>query len=73
MNHWIFQGSPDFFDVTRYIEENDDILWSVRQRHFAPEMARGDEVFLWRAAGRARSGSGVVAVARIPSNRYSHP
>ena len=65
MNYWIFQGNPDTFNIDTYLSENDSILWSVRQKHFAKEMHPGDEVYLWRAAGSKKAIAGVVAQAVV--------
>jgi predicted RNA-binding protein with PUA-like domain len=65
MNYWIFQGNPDVFKVTEYLAGKDEIVWSVRQGHLAQHMKPGDEVFIWRAAGRKKGVSGVVAVAHL--------
>jgi hypothetical protein len=80
MNYWVFQGNPDVFDITEYLANNDDIVWSVRQGYLAEYMKPGDEVFLWRAAGRKKTIAGVVAVARLtseprmmPDDLASHP
>lgn len=67
MNHWIFQGNPDVFDIGTYLARNDQIRWLVRQHHYSKAMKPGDEVFLWRAAGKAKAPSGVVAIAHITS------
>jgi predicted RNA-binding protein with PUA-like domain len=65
MYFWIFQGNPDVFDVTGYLAGNNEIVWSVRQGHLAQRMKPGDEVFIWRAAGKKKDVSGVVAVAHL--------
>jgi hypothetical protein len=65
MNHWIFQGNPDSFNLDRYIEQQDDIMWSIRQGHLADDIKIGDQVFIWRAAGSQKKVSGVIAVAEV--------
>jgi hypothetical protein len=67
MNYWIFQGNPDIFNLNTYIKNNLKITWSVRQKHFASYMYPGDEVFIWRSAGRANEISGIVAYGYIVS------
>lgn len=61
MEHWIFQANPDRFNIDKYIDENTNIVWTVRQRHFLETIQPGDEVFMWRAAGKKKAVSGVVA------------
>ena len=65
MNYWIFQGNPDIFDITGYVAEINEIVWSIRQGYLAKHMKPGDEVFIWCAAGKKKNISGVVAVARL--------
>jgi len=75
MSGWIFQGNPDRFRIDDYLRSSDTISWAVRQRHLAPQMRRGDTVFLWRAKGRqSTSKPGIIAQATIiepPSERQS--
>jgi hypothetical protein len=35
---WIFQGNPDYFDVTGYLSQCVEVVWSVGQKHFAHSM-----------------------------------
>jgi len=63
MASWLFQGNPDYFDINQYLEQNTDILWSVRQHK--SEIHAGDDVFIWRAAGSKKSVSGIVAYGRV--------
>lgn len=65
MNYWIFQGNPDRFDIDTYLSRTSKIVWSVRQKNYAPKMLPGDEVFLWRASGKKKAVSGVVAFGHI--------
>lgn len=61
MRSWIFQGNPDQFEIDKYLSENTDVAWSVRQDDCAKRLSIGDEVFVWRAAGKSKAVSGVVA------------
>lgn len=61
MNTWIFQGNPQRFNINDYLLENDEIWWSIRQKHFADEIKVGDEVFIWRSDGGVRGSGGIVA------------
>jgi hypothetical protein len=65
LHSWVFQGNPDIFDINTYVQENENIVWSVRQKHLADRIQIHDEVFLWRASGRAGHTPGVIAQARI--------
>ena len=65
MNYWIFQGNPDVFDIDTYLKNNSLVRWSVNQAHYAPQMHTGDEMFLWKSAGRNKAKSGIVAFGRL--------
>ena len=67
MRHWIFQANPDRFDVDRYIDRQEEILWSVGQQHYRDQMNPGDRVHIWRAQGRRFQNKvyGVVAEGTI--------
>ena len=68
MRHWIFQGNPDVFDINTYVENNDDLVWSVKQKHYTELIRPGDDVFLWRAAGKSKQDAGIIAQGSIISN-----
>lgn len=65
MPHWLFQGNPDRFDIDGYLSTHNPIRWTVNQQHYADQMAKGQEVFFWRAEGRAGAIPGVVASGLI--------
>ena len=65
MNYWLFQGNPDQFDVNGYLQKSDQIYWSVTVKKYQREISLGDIVFLWRAQGKKRTASGVVAKATV--------
>src|SRR5262249_21254342 len=58
---WIFQGNPERFDLEGYLQVTKRPLWTVRQKHFAARMEPGDRVFLWRATGKTKAVSGIIA------------
>lgn len=62
---WIFQGNPDQFDIEGFLSEGEEVEWAVRQKHYAPMMKVGQIVFLWKAAGKRKEQSGIVAVSEI--------
>jgi hypothetical protein len=57
--HWIFQGSPELFDVDGYIRSRQELLWSVRQHK--DHILAGDRVLLWRSGATG----GVIAVCSV--------
>ena len=61
MNHWLFQGNPDIFDIDTYMADQENIRWEVRQKRFARDMQPGDQVFIWRASGKNKAIAGVIA------------
>jgi 5-methylcytosine-specific restriction endonuclease McrA len=65
MNCWIFQGSPDHFDVDQYLRRTHNVYWSVTRPKHQRDIALGDVVYLWRASGRKGSIAGVVARAIV--------
>jgi len=67
MRSWIFQGNPDKFKIDKFLSDFENIDWSVRQKHFSDQIAVGDEVFIWRASGRKKAVSGVVARGIVTS------
>ena len=62
---WIFQGNPDQFDIEGFLSEGEEVEWAVRQKHYASTMKVGQIVFLWKAAGKRKEQSGIVAVSEI--------
>jgi predicted HNH restriction endonuclease len=66
-NTWIFQANPDTFDINSYLEsrftESAPIRWVVRQN--STSVQAGDNVFIWRSAGKKRGESGVIASGTI--------
>jgi hypothetical protein len=62
---WIFQGNPDQFDIEGFLSEGEEVEWAVRQKHYASMMKVGQIVFLWKAAGKRKEQSGIVAVSEI--------
>jgi hypothetical protein len=65
MGTWIFQANPDSFDVDACLAVERNLLWTVRQRHYAGTMRINDRVFLWRAQGRSGAVAGIIAEAVI--------
>ena len=75
MNYWLFQGNPKIFDVLGYLSDLDEIDWTIRQKHLAPDIKKGDTAFIWLAKGDGER-SGVVArcsVLEEPSLTVEHP
>lgn len=63
---WIFQANPDHFDIDGFLQSNPErFSWTVRQHQ--EEVEQGDQVFLWRAAGKKREQSGIIAEAEVVS------
>ncbi len=65
MSSWIFQGNPDKFDVDEYLRKTDYVYWSVTWPAHQKQMAIGDKVFIWRAKGKMKAVSGLVAFGSI--------
>jgi 5-methylcytosine-specific restriction enzyme A len=75
---WIFQGNPDDFKVDTYINENNEIWWSLNQQHFLDDISTGDIVYIWRSDGKNRGTGGIIArgvvigipTLNIPPSKY---
>jgi hypothetical protein len=75
---WILQGNPDRFGVDRYLSKNDFVYWSVPAQKHQREIEIGDRVFIWRAAGKIKTISGIVATGVVtegckPQGKVDHP
>jgi len=78
MNYWLFQGNPDQFDVDGYLQKTDQIYWSVTVKKYQREISLGDIVFIWRAQGKKRTASGIIAKTTVieeckPKSELNHP
>mgnify|MGYP003523011344 FL=1 len=67
MNTWIFQGNPTRFNVDAYLQQNELITWSMRQKHLAKHIVIGDVVFIWRSDGDEKGSGGIVAKTLVIS------
>ena len=65
MKYWLFQGNPDQFDIDVYLQKTKKIYWSVSVKKYQQEISIGDIVFLWRAQGKNKAISGVVAKSTV--------
>jgi len=64
MQTWIFQANPDRFDIDQFLDEGpDETTWLVTRQ--GQQMQIGDQVFIWRSAGKGRADSGVIAECRM--------
>lgn len=65
MNHWLFQGNPDQFDIDTYLKKAERVYWSVSVKKYQNEISLGDTVYLWRAQGKKKAISGIVAKTTV--------
>lgn len=56
---WIFQASPEFFDIRAALKELPEIGWRIKQH--AASIAKGHRVYVWESGKNA----GVVAVGAL--------
>ena len=61
MPTWLLQGNPDKYRIDEYLQQTNNIYWSVRYPKHHREMAIGDDVYIWRARGAKKSISGIIA------------
>ena len=48
MKTWIYQGTPDKFDIEKY-SKYEYLLWLLNQEEQLPDIRVGDMVYLWRS------------------------
>ncbi len=65
MKYWLFQGNPDQFDIDAYLKSSEKIYWSISVQKYQKEISLGDIVYLWRAKGKSKKISGVVAKTTV--------
>jgi predicted RNA-binding protein with PUA-like domain len=65
MRTWIFQSNPLVFKVNEYLENNDLILWSFRQKNLRDDISIGDIVYIWRSDGNKPESGGIVGKGEI--------
>jgi hypothetical protein len=70
---WVFQGSPDKFDIDDYLSRYPELIY-WRTPRYVKDIAMGERAFVWRAGNE----SGAVAigtVVEVPVTRTSviHP
>ena len=71
MTAWIFQGTPDLFDVAGYVQAVTEARWNANQH--ADKMKIGDTVYIWQCKGKSGKKSGIVGVAKITAAPFSLP
>lgn len=73
MRWWILQSNAARIDIAAYLaEEPTRALHGVKR--YARQIALGDRVFLWRAAGGTKAPAGIVAVGTVlePADLLAH-
>ena len=69
---WVFQGTPDRFNVLDYLRSGlERVTWKVVR--YGDQLRVGDLVYLWVAAGKKRTVSGIVATAVVDSDVWEGP
>ena len=70
---WVFQGSPDKFDIDDYLSRYPELIY-WRTPRYTKDIALGDRAFIWRA-GRESGAVGIGTVVEVPVPRGSvrHP
>ena len=70
---WVFQGSPDRFDIDDYLSRYPVLIY-WRTPRYAKDIALGDRAFIWRA-GRESGAVAIGTVVEVPVPRMSviHP
>ncbi len=65
MTSWIFQGNPRDFQIDKYINNNKEIYWGVRQYKGELKDTFCGVVYIWRADGDEKGSGGIVAKGKI--------
>lgn len=70
---WVFQGSPEKFDVDDYLSRYPELIYWRTPRH-AGDIKVGDRAFVWRAG----TDSGAIAIGTVvesptPPTHVQHP
>jgi hypothetical protein len=64
MRTWIFQGSPDDFDLDAYLATAPiQFPWLVTR--YGNEISVGDRVYIWRTQGKQNAIAGIIAEAEV--------
>lgn len=71
MTTWIFQGNPKRFKVDEYLSGNDEIVWTIRQKHYVDDIQVGDTVYIWRSEAGKKGYGGIVARTTVTSTPVS--
>jgi hypothetical protein len=62
---WIFQSNPDRFDIDGFLTTNPTGMTFLVTRYRA-DVAVGDQVFIWRSAGKEKGGTaGIIAEGEV--------
>lgn len=65
MNTWIFQSTPNQFNINSFIFNNNYLYWSVPHKKHQRELRIGDVVYIWRAQGHSTEVAGIVGKGYI--------
>lgn len=64
VNYWIFQGNPDYYDITTALDQNLLHDWTVKAHR--DKIKSGDKVIIWMTGSQA----GCYALAEVISEPY---
>ena len=65
MNYWIFQASPDRYNLIEALKNLSIDRWTVPDQ-YKNQILKGDRVFFWKASGK-EGNSGIYAFGEITS------
>jgi len=76
MSYWIFQGNPNKYDVSAYLQKYDYVYWGLKQHK--DKMAVDDVVYFWRAKGGTTNPyglvtKGVIKEPQVSRNQVKYP
>jgi len=66
MNYWVFQATPNRYNLIEAVKNLDVDRWTVPDQ-YRNQLLNGDKVFFWKAAGK-EGNSGIYAFGEIISD-----
>lgn len=70
---WVFQGSPDKFDIDDYLSRYPELIY-WRTPRYANDIAIGERAFIWRAGKESGAVAiGIVVEAPVTRTSVLHP
>jgi len=66
MNYWVFQATPNRYNLLEALKNLDEDRWTVPDQ-YRNQLRKGDKIFFWKSAGKEGK-SGIYAFGEITSD-----